>query len=226
MVARADGRMITGRSHPTLVRIEAQPSAAGLGLSAPGMPPLWVANQCFTLPHPASVWQDDFSAWQGASEADTWCSAYLGEPVRLLWAGAEPSRRVQEHVPLGFADGYPLLLIGEESLAELNRRVGRPLAMSRFRPNLVVSGSAPFAEDGWQRIRIGEVVLRMAKPCERCVFTTVDPDSALKTADQEPLRSLAGFRRAATGGGVLFGQNVIVEAGDFLTVGMAVEVLA
>lgn len=224
MVATADGRMITGRSHPALVLVAAQPDERGLLLNAPGMPALFVANSQFAVAHQASVWKDDFSAWHGAAVADEWFSRYLGEPVKLLWTGATPSRRLQENIPISFADGYPLLLIGEASLVELNSRVGRELAMQRFRPNLVISGALAFAEDGWQRIRIGSAVLRLSKPCERCVFTTVDPETAQKSADQEPLRSLAHFRKGP--GGVLFGQNVIVESGDYLAVGMTVEVLS
>jgi uncharacterized protein YcbX len=224
MVAAVDGRMITGRSHPALVRVTAQPDAAGLTLDAPDMGRLFVANDEFCLPHRASVWKDDFSAWHGAAAADAWFSHYLGEPVKLLWTGAAPSRRLQESIPLSFADAYPLLLIGEASLTDLNHRVGRTLEMQRFRPNLVIGGTPAFAEDGWQRIRIGSAVLRLSKPCERCVFTTVDPATAEKSADQEPLRSLARFRKGADG--VLFGQNVIVESGEWLEVGMPVEVLS
>lgn len=228
MVATAAGRMVTGRTHPALVLVGAEPDDSGLNLTAPGMPPLRVATSRFSAAHPASVWQDDFSAWHGADEADAWLSTYLGEAVRLLWTGAEPSRRrLPESIPVGFADGYPLLLVGEASLADLNQRVGRELSMQRFRPNLVISGSAAFAEDGWQRIRIGDAILRLSKPCERCVFTTVDPDTGSKSADQEPLRALAAFRKAPkeAGGGVLFGQNVIVDSGDYLAVGMPVHIL-
>lgn len=228
MVASENGRMITGRTHPALVLVGAEPDAAGLTLTAPGMAALRVDNTAFAAAHPASVWKDDFSAWHGALEADAWLSTYLGEAVRLLWTGEQPSRRLQETIPVSFADGYPLLLIGEASLADLNQRIGRDLSMQRFRPNLVVSGALPFAEDGWQRIRIGDAVLRLSKPCERCVFTTVDPDTGEKSVDQQPLRALAGYRKATkeAGGGVLFGQNVIVDQGDYLAVGMRVEILA
>jgi uncharacterized protein YcbX len=142
-----------------------------------------------------------------------------------MWIGATTARRVKtdSDVPLTFADGYPLLLIGQASLDALSARLGRPLAMARFRPNLVVSGAEAFAEDSWKRIRIGGTTFRLAKPCERCVFTTVDPDSGRKALDQEPLRTLAKFRK--TPEGVLFGQNVIAEGSTELVLGMPVEVL-
>ena len=124
---------------------------------------------------------------------------------------------------VAFSDGFPLLLIGQASLDDLSARVGRPLEMLRFRPNLVIEGSAPYAEDGWKRIRIGDVVFRIEKPCERCVFTTVDPETGSKSLNQEPLRTLATYRR--TPAGVIFGQNVIAEDKGELVPGMSISVL-
>lgn len=225
MVADASGRMVTGRTDPRLVQVVARADGATLTLAAPGCASLAVPLSVFNQPAPASVWKDEFPAFCGAGQADAWLSAWLGRPVRLLFIGQESARRVrsQPEVALGFADGFPLLLIGQGSLDELNRRVGRELAMARFRPNLVVTGAAPFAEDTWRRIRIGEVILRIEKPCERCVFTTVDPQTGKKSADQEPLRALATFRK--TPAGVLFGQNVLVETAGQIAAGMEVEIL-
>lgn len=225
MVADANGRLVTGRDYPELVRVTATPAEGGVWLRATGQPALWVANTSFTTPHSATVWSSTFAAWHGCDEADAWLSRYLGARVRLLWAGEHATRRVKSDptVPVAFADGYPLLLIGQASLDDLCVRVGRPLAMERFRPNLVVSGAAAYAEDGWTRIRIGGLPFRVVKACERCVFTTVDPETGSKSLDQEPLRTLATYRRAPEG--VLFGQNVICEGAGRLEVGMAVEVL-
>ena len=225
MVADPAGRFVTGREYPGLVLIDAVPSALGLTLSAPGRTPLFVPSSAFTEPCQTSVWGDRFAAWEGSAEAADWISAYIGARLKLLWTGAETARRVKvdDSVPLSFADGYPLLIIGQASLDDLSARVGRPLAMERFRPNLVVSGAAPFAEDGWKRIRIGTATFRIAKPCERCVFTTVDPETGRKALDQEPLRTLAKYRK--TPDGVIFGQNVIAEGSTGLQCGMRVDVL-
>lgn len=225
MVADEGGRFVTGRTQPELVRVSATPGPTGVSLSAPGRDDLFVPNSAFTELQPATVWGSEFPAWRGAAAADAWVSAWLGGRFRFMWIGASTARRVKTDpaVPLTFADGFPLLLIGQASLDDLSARVGRPLAMARFRPNLVVSGAEAFAEDGWKRIRIGDATFRIAKPCERCVFTTVDPDSGHKALDQEPLRTLAKFRKAPDG--VLFGQNVIAEGGAQLAVGMPVEVL-
>lgn len=225
MVADPGGRFVTGREYPELVLIDAVPSDRGVTLLTPGRPQLFVPNEAFNRPVPTIVWGDSFVAWEGAAEADDWISAYVGARLRFLWTGAETTRRVKVDpvVPLSFADGFPLLIIGQASLDDLSARVGRPLAMERFRPNLVVSGADAFAEDGWKRIRIGDACFRIAKPCERCVFTTVDPDTGRKGLDQEPLRTLAKYRK--TPEGVIFGQNVIAEGVTELVLGMPVEVL-
>jgi uncharacterized protein YcbX len=124
-----------------------------------------------------------------------------------------------EYAPAGtrvsFADGFPFLLISEESLADLNRRLADPLPMNRFRPNLVVAGAEPYAEDGWDRIEIGGVRLRMVKPCARCVVTTTDQTTAQR--GKEPLRTLATYRKVE--GEVMFGQNVVPEGRGHLRVG-------
>jgi uncharacterized protein YcbX len=122
---------------------------------------------------------------------------------------------------VSFADGYPFLLISEESLADLNGRLPRPVPMDRFRPNLVVAGGAPYAEDGWTRIGVGGLAMRVVKPCPRCVVTTTDQATSERTP--EPLRTLATYRKV--NGEVMFGQNVIhensgrVRVGDSVTAG-------
>ena len=225
MVADPNGKFVTGRTYPQLVLVGAEPSDEGVTLSAPGRDDLFVPNSAFDEPVESTVWGDQFQAWQGAAEADAWLSAFLCTPLRFLWTGAETARRVKVDpaVPLSFADGYPLLLIGQSSLDDLSARIGKPVSMSRFRPNLVVSGADAFAEDGWKRIRIGEVVFRIEKPCERCVFTTVDPETGTKSLNQEPLRTLATYRK--TPAGVIFGQNVIAEGAGELVPGMSISVL-
>lgn len=225
MVADRAGNFVTGRTYPQLVTVGATPSDDGVTLSVAGRTDLFVPNTAFTLPLETKVWSDSFPAWQGAAEADDWISSFVGTRLKFLWTGAATARRVKldPAVPLSFADGFPLLLIGQASLDDLSAKVGRPLAMERFRPNLVVSGGEAFAEDGWKRIRIGGASFRIAKPCERCVFTTVDPASGSKSLDQEPLRTLARYRK--TPEGVIFGQNVIPEGMAELVVGMPVEVL-
>ena len=127
--------------------------------------------------------------------------------------------RPGDHV--SFADGYPALLASEASLADLNSRLAAPVPMNRFRPNLVVDGTEAFAEDGWSRIRIGEVVFRVVKPCDRCVVTTIDQKTG--KAGKEPLRTLSRYRKKD--GKVYFAQNLIPDAPGTLRRGDPVEVL-
>ena len=114
-----------------------------------------------------------------------------------------------------------LLLIGQSSLEDLSQRVGRPMEMMRFRPNLVIEGSEAFAEDGWKRIRIGEQTFRVVKPCGRCILTTIDPASGERSPDREPFATLMNYRQKE--GEAMFGQNLVADGDGVLEVGMPVE---
>ena len=177
-----------------------------------------------------------------------WFSDVIGEPCQLVYMGDESRRDINERFNQGgevvsFADGYPLLVIGVASLADLNEKLladrdGRvPLPMNRFRPNIVVSGSEAFAEDRWDKIRVGDAVFRSTKPCARCVMTTVE-QSRGEFDGKEPLKTLASYRMAkdvipdrleAFGmneTAVLFGQNLVGETpGKTIRVGDPVEVI-
>jgi uncharacterized protein YcbX len=123
-----------------------------------------------------------------------------------------------------FSDGFPLLLISEASLQDLNSRLELPVPMRRFRPNLVISGCTPYAEDEWQRIRIGEIEFEVAKPCSRCIIPTIDTETAQRNPDREPLRTLATYRRRDNK--VYFGQNLIHRGTGLLKVGDPLEIIA
>jgi uncharacterized protein YcbX len=125
---------------------------------------------------------------------------------------------------VSFADAFPLLLISQAAVDALNMKLPRAVPMLRFRPNLVVEHTAPHAEDGWKRIRVGAVEFDLVKPCSRCVFTTVDFTNGTFDPSGEPLRTLTTYRR--TERGVTFGQNVIPRGSGTVRVGDEVEVLA
>jgi hypothetical protein len=169
-------------------------------------------------------------------EPAAWLSDHLGLPCRLVRAGAAyarpiPARKLPSTLHLtphtayevSFADGFPFLVISEESLADLNARLDAPVPMNRFRPSLVVAGGEPYAEDTWGRFRIGSVVFHGATRCGRCVVTTTDQLTAAR--GQEPLRTLATYRRDAAGD-VMFGRNLVHETiSGRLRVGEPVELL-
>ncbi|MFE9249174.1 MOSC domain-containing protein [Streptomyces sp. NPDC007088] len=236
MLVDPDGKLITQREEPRLALLEAAPRPDGsLVLSAPGAGPLEVAVPEPVGTVPVRVFKTKVEAVLAAESAHAWCGAYLGRPARLVHLDDPAVRRpvdpayAQPGETVSFADGYPLLVTTTASLAALNSLVARgdlpeegPVPMSRFRPNLVIEGTEPWAEDGWWRIRVGEVRFRVPKPCARCVVTTTDQLTARR--GKEPLRSLARHRRSP-GNGALFGSNLIPESPGTVRVGDPLTVL-
>lgn len=231
VVEAGNGRFLTQRLLPQMGRIQARWMDQGraLQLRAPGMPEL-------DVPVPGvdddlrgvTIWRDSLLVPDAGDAAAQWLSAFLERPCRLVQVPEQRARQVdtayaEPGEKVHFADGFPLLLIGQASLDDLSARVGRPLEMERFRPNLVVSGATPFAEDGWKRIRIGELEFRVAKPCSRCILTTIDPHTGERSADREPMTTLRSYRQRD--GELHFGQNLVALGRGELKVGMAVEVL-
>ncbi|QIJ61121.1 MOSC N-terminal beta barrel domain-containing protein [Streptomyces sp. JB150] len=230
------GKVVTQRQQPRLALAVAELlPGGGIRLSAPGLDPLTVS-----VPEPADtvrveIWQDKVEGVPADAAAHAWCSAYLGTDVRLVHMDDPATRRpVDPEYALpgetvSFADGFPLLLTSAASLDALNALIAQgdraaegPLPMNRFRPNLVVAGSAPWAEDDWSRIAVGAVEFRVAKPCGRCVVTTTDQSSAER--GREPLLSLGRHRRI--GGKLVFGQNLVPVSPGTVRVGDPVRVLA
>ncbi|MDO7903884.1 MOSC domain-containing protein [Pseudomonas sp. K1(2024)] len=231
MVVEQDtGRFLTQRAWPQLGRLKACPDEDGaLLLEALGHSPLQVrVPEADENLRGVTLWRDTLRVPDAGEAAAQWLSQLLDKPVRLVHCPRQRARYLPSGYGLdtdraAFPDGFPFLLIGQSSLDELNRRIGRPLQMLRFRPNLVVEGAEPFAEDGWKRIRIGELTFRVLKPSVRCILTTLDPDTGERSADREPLTTLKTFRERD--GDVLFGQNLAVDGRGRLEVGMPVEVL-
>jgi uncharacterized protein len=176
------------------------------------------------------IWKsrDVHSIDQGDAAAG-WFSDWLGVSVRLVRVDENfrrklnPDYAVSDEDHTGFADGYPILVISEESLTDLNSRLdaSRPLPMNRLCPNLVVKGCEPFAEDSWKRIRIGGIEMALVKLCPRCVVTTIDKETLEK--NKEPLKTLGKYRMRE--GGAMFGMNVIPLGEGVVKIGMNVEVL-
>lgn len=226
MLVDEAGRFLSQRSHPRLALVTTQFTEDGLLVAADGLAALPVPRPDAAPSLDVTVWGDTVPAIPVSDEADAWFSRYLGVPCRLVYMPEQARRPVDPAYASGdhhvsFADGFPILLIGTASLADLNARLDTPVTMQRFRPNLVVETDQPFVEDTWRRIQLGEVVLDLVKPCARCTVTTIDPDRGEK--GKEPLRTLATYRRQ--GSKVLFGQNVLVHRSGRLQVGAAVTVL-
>lgn len=226
MVVKPDGTFITARTHPQLQRVVAQPINAGLALAHERLGEIMANRADFVAaPFATGVWGDTFEALTTTPMLDDWFSQIVGEPARLLWLGHHSPRyrpRIERRV--SFADGYPLMLISQASLDELNARMTSEQRMSQFRPNLVIAGTAPYAEDTWRRIRIGALEFTVHAPCSRCAMITVDPATGEFLPRREPLRTLAGYRRGE-GGKVYFGQNLIAHGDGELELGAPLEVL-
>jgi len=232
IVSDLSGQFITARTEPTLCLVKTNLIDHRLEISAPNMPTLTLSYEEFTKQYQkVTVWGDEVSGQLCSNSANAWFSEYLQRPCKLLFFGQDSHRERKPNTDnarkVAFADGYPLLLISQSSLDDLNSRLGdnqqQAVSMTQFRPNIVVDNCLPFAEDTWLRIRIGEVEFKVSKPCERCIFTTVNPQSGDKHLQQEPLRTLKSFRRNHNGE-VLFGQNLIplnsgkISQGDKLTI--------
>jgi len=226
MVVDESGEFLTQRDHPRMALIAPELTDGHLKVNAPDMPTLELPLE----PRPivltrVTIWDDSCEAsWMGEPAARWFCD-FLGCACSLVHMPRE-TRRPTDPVyditgsRVSFADAFPFLLIAEESLADLNRRLTDPLPMNRFRPNLTIAGAAAFEEDGWARIEIGGLALNIVKPCARCVITTTDQITAERGV--EPLRTLAKYRKI--GGKVMFGQNAVHEGTGQLRVGDAVLV--
>lgn len=228
MIVDADGQFITARKHPRLVLIHAVPRDDGLALDAPGMPALRLTPPVHSAQTSVAIWKDQVSARAAEAQADTWISNYLGIPARFVYMADECVRPVdpdyaQAGDQVSFADGFPILLISQAALDELNGRLDAPVPMLRFRPSLVVSNTSAHAEDTWRSIRIGAVRFDVVKPCARCVLTLVDPETGIPDSAGEPLRTLISYRR--TDKGVMFGQNLIPRGTGMLRIGDEVSII-
>jgi uncharacterized protein len=226
MIVDATGRFVTQRERAQLALVQTSIEADELQLAAPRLPPLSLPLRHETgEPCTVTVWRDEVLG-SLHPEGSAWFSAYLGAPHSLVYMPENQKRQVNPERArpgdiVSFADGYPFLLISEASLTDLNSRLDTPITMQRFRPNIVVSGSEPFAEDHYQHVRLGQVSFRGPKRCERCVITTIDPETA--ETGREPLRTLAGYRLADRK--VWFGMNLIPNGQGLLCVGDTVEML-
>ena len=203
-------------------------SSGGIELAADGMGRLAVADPGLDARRdPVIIWTDECEAASAGPAAGEWFSELLGAPCRLVRLPLSTVRQVDLRYAepgdrVGFADGFPFLLLSQGSLDELNRRLDVPVPMNRFRPNIVVEGCEPHAEDGWSQVTMGGVGFRIVKPCARCVITTTDQRSGER--GREPLRTLATYR--VFDGKVLFGQNLIHDGPGVVRVGQECVVAA
>ena len=227
MVVDENGSFLTQRKHPRMALVRAEPESDHLRITAPLMEPLSVPLSTETLQlTDVQIWENRIRAASLGNQASDWFSTFLGFKCQLVYNNqalrpVNPKYAVgEDHV--SFADAFPLMLISEASLQDLNQRLDTPIPMNRFRPNLVIRGCQPYEEDTWKEILVGGIRLHVVKPCARCVIPTVDQNTAVQS--KEPLRTLTTYRERD--GKVLFGQNIIHGGEGVLNVGDSVEVLS
>lgn len=230
LVDEASGRFLTQSAESRMSQLSALwNTSGGLTLSAPGHSSIDIALPASDAEQRGvTIWRDTLRVPDAGDAAGAWVSEFIGKPTRLVQVPEALARTTQagygkDDDKVAFADGFPLLLIGQASLEDLSQRVGRPLEMLRFRPNLVIEGSEAFAEDGWKRVRIGDVEFRVVKSCARCILTTIDPQTGERSDDREPLATLQKYR--AREDSAMFGQNLVNDGNGRLEVGMPVEIL-
>jgi uncharacterized protein YcbX len=223
MIVDREGHFWSQRTVPRMALIDALPEGDRLRLSAPGLSLEVPLRPAAGEPRRVEVWGDEMDALSLGPEAARALSEFLEGACELVYMPDESRRQVNpDYAPpgltVGFADGFPYLLTTTASLAEL-ARLGGDVPMDRFRPNLVVEGAAPFEEDGWGEITVGEVCFRVVKPCARCPIPNVDQRTGERGL--EPTRTLAQHRKRD--GQVWFGQNLIALGRGRLRVGDPVK---
>ena len=222
MLVDDQNMFITQRLHPkmALLKVEMKNDLLTIKHKQNNLSPLTVQP----FPYGADeinvqIWKDNVTALKYNHDVNDWFKEAIGFTCCLVYMPDSTKRKVDPEFAnnkmVGFADSHPFLIIGEESLNDLNNRLEKPLPMNRFRSNFVFSGGKPFDEDNWKTIKIGNMVFHSTKPCSRCVITTTNQDTGIKS--NEPLTTLSTFREK--NGKVLFGMNLVGEGTGKVNVG-------
>jgi uncharacterized protein YcbX len=219
MLVNEDGVFLTQRTHPKMALFQAiiQDNQLIIKDKSTNQPLITLGlTEDTGETMRVEIWDDRCNAVLVSQKADLILSAALGLDCHLVKMPDETVRRVDEDFNTGddmvsFADGYPILIVGESSLKDLQNRLPPEtkdnVSMRRFRPNIIFSGGQPYEEDNWKHFRIGDLSFQGVKPCARCVLTTIDPDTGIAASDKEPLATLSTYRKRNRK--IYFGQNVI-----------------
>lgn len=226
MVIDDNQNMLTQRQQTRMCLVHVSLDEDSIFLSAPGMQDTQIKRPDSSVKRQVTVWHDSCNAYDAGDMAADWITNFLNVSSRLVYFPDDEHRSLDPHFAntqdkTAFSDGFPILLTSVTSLDDLNSKMESPIKMLRFRPNIVVSGTAPYAEDNWKRIKIGDITMRVVKPCSRCVIPSIDPNTAER--GNEPTQALIKHRKKNNK--VFFGQNVIPDSAGVIAVGMPVEIL-
>ena len=245
MLTTPDGMFFTQREFPKMATLSVwiEEDGSGLGVAADRFGDVFVPMDADSdKRQQVTIWGSVCEGAVYGAALNEWFSDVLGTNCQLVKMPEDTCRSINPRFDRGgdivsFADGYPLMVLSEASLADLNSRLETPLPMNRFRPNLVIAGADAFAEDDWKSVRIGDAEFRSTKLCERCVITTVDQARG-EFAGKDPLKTLATYRIGKNvipdryeslgvgANAVLFGQNLVGESvGESISVGDEIVIL-
>lgn len=221
MLVDSQGKFITQRIHPVMALFKVRLVDDHITIHHKGDTLNLSLNQTYS--HESSevqIWDEVVSAVEVSPGHSQWFTKHLGIDCRLVYFPEENTRPVDPayHInneQVSLADAYPFLIIGERSLEDLNTKLEHPVSMTRFRPNLVFAGGAPYEEDTWKRFDVGSSQFVGVKPCARCVLITVNPETGER--GEEPLRTLSTFRKRENK--IYFGQNLVALTPSTVTVG-------
>ncbi len=229
MLVDPEGNFLTQRTNHSMALIQTALHEDGIMISAPypSLPDIKLRFADYSGQTLAvNVWDDNCPAQLCGEQYDSWFTQALGQPCHLVFMHEQSHRKVDTKIAnegelTSFSDGYPSLIIGQQSLNLLNKKLDEPVMMDRFRPNFVFSGGTPHCEDEWKHFRIGSIDFFGVKPCSRCVMTTIDQQKA--QAGKEPLKTLATYRRLNNK--VMFGQNLLHKGIGSLKIGDEIMLL-
>lgn len=226
MLTELDGRFITARKDGELFKFKAIPQAEQLLIIHQDGSQLLVKTEDFKHQQKCQVWQDNFNSLTAKESINQWFSQKIGRPVQFRWLGKNSQRTLKKYPtnPLSFADAYPILLVSQASLSQLQQHCPAPLEMGQFRGNIVVSGTTAFAEESWHKIQIGEVTFLHTKPSTRCILTSRNLHTGELHPQLEPFRTLKKFH-TNTQGEPVFGINLLPLNSGVINVECEVKIL-
>lgn len=227
-----NGELLTARDYPDLLRLSTDVGDKSLAVHVDGERAISMAFDGHDgAQKEVDVWGVPGTGVPMHGSVNRWFSEYLGIGCEVVFMNEASSRPVtadkggRQGDVVSYADGHPVMLLSEATVAELNEKLDSPVPVTQFRPNLVVAGVEAAAEDSWKRIKVGECELEITTQCKRCVFATINPDTREIHEDQEPLRTLTSYRRHPEGG-VAMGVLAIPRTYGALAVGDTIKVLA
>lgn len=217
MIVDSNGQFISQREFAKMATIKTAFSDNKLVLSHNGSQ-ITVPNTTENKKITVSVWNDTLKASHICDDVDRWLSDILNTTCQLVYMENNDQRQIDKDFAasnqfVSFADAFPILVISQASIDDLNCRLSTPVDINRFRPNMVVTGTSAFAEDDWHDLSINNIEFRAVKTCSRCIMPSINQESGKK--DQvKMLATLNQYRKFEKK--IKFGQNLIYKDANLI----------